>query len=251
MALPEGKRVIVIDDDRRLAEQIGAALEAEGFDVSVFDDTPLLFKHIALHGLPHLLIADLRLPTMHGFDLSAKIKAQGDVPIIFISTIDDSQTVIEGIERFADDYLVKPFDNRELVARARRVLSRIADYGYAQARLLQVDDWLTIDFVGRRVVLEGTREYPLTRIEAQLLYLLVNHAGKTLTATTLIDRVWPFEDVYEDTLRVHIHRLRSKIEPDPSAPRYILTVRGVGYTFSLPSDRVSGEPVHLPSVPAP
>lgn len=239
MALAEGKRLAVIDDDCALAELIGEALEADGFEVSVFNDTPRLFQYIARHGLPHLLVADLKLPSMHGFDLSAKIKAMGDVPIIFISTVDVPETIIAGIEQYADDYLTKPFDVRELVARVRRVLSRIADFSYAQAPQVKIDDWLTIDVPNHCVILRGSEQVTLTRVEAQLLYLLLNHAGATLTARSLIDRIWTFEDVYEDTLRVHIHRLRAKIEPDPSRPTYIRTVRGVGYTFSLPENSPS------------
>lgn len=246
MSLADGKHLVVIDDDDTLRDQIKQAFEADGFSVTAFGDAFPFRRYIANRGLPHLAIIDLRLPSVHGFQLSEELKALGDVPIVFVSSEVETATVIKGIEEYADDYITKPFDMRELVVRVRRVLSRIPDFSYAQAPVVEIDNWLSIDFANGRVLHEQHHAKLLTPTEASLLYILVNNKGHIVSSDVLLARVWPFEDVYEDTLRVHMHRLRRKVEPNHSRPQYIQTVRGVGYRFIVPEpdmDRQEAKPV--------
>ncbi|MGQ9849028.1 MAG: response regulator transcription factor [Aggregatilineaceae bacterium] len=222
--------IAMVDDDSRLAEIVREELEAEGYEVSAFSSAETFLRHVQRQGLPHLALIDLGLPDMDGFALSNRLKALGDVPIIFISGRKETDTVVRGLVQYAEDYVRKPFDPRELAARIYRVLSRIPNFDYAERRLVRIDDWLAIDF-GQRVLFAGDREYPLTPTEVTLLHILLRNADQVVPTRVLISRVWPLQDVYEETLRVHMHRLRQKVEPDPSHPRYLLTVRGVGYQF--------------------
>lgn len=247
MALADGKHLVVVEDDAALRERITQALEYDGFTVSAFGDALPFKRYINAHGLPHLAIIDLKLPSMHGFQLSEDLKALGDVPIVFISNEDETETIIKGIEWYADDYLTKPFDLRELIVRVRRVLSRVPDFAYAQAPVVYIDAWLSIDFANGRILLGDGRALELTPTEASLLYILVNNAGRAVASDVLLARVWPFEEVYEDTLRVHMHRLRRKVEPDRRQPRYIQTERSIGYRFCIPEP----DGVPRPANPAP
>ncbi len=234
MSLAERKHIVVVDDDDLLRERIQGAFEAEGYSVAAFGDAFPFRRHITDHGLPHLAVIDLNLPSIHGFQLSDELKTLGDVPIVFVSNEDASHTVIEGIERYADDYVRKPFEVRELVVRVQRILSRIPDFNYAQAPIVKIDEWLSIDFVRSCVLIENTHEHWLTPTEANLLYILVNNEGQVVPSDLLLARIWRSEEIYEDTLRVHIHRLRRKIEPDHRRPHYIQTIRGTGYCFIAP-----------------
>lgn len=222
--------IYVVEDENDLLEQLQNAFEVEGFDVTPFSDGPPMLRYVKEHGVPHLAIIDLGLPSMHGFDVSAELRESGDVPIIFISSIDDVETRIEGLRRFSDDYIVKPFEARELVTRVSRVLSRIIDLSYGQSSIVRIDARLAIDFGNSRLLIED-RIIPLTPTESSLLLILLRNRGRAVSSETLIARVWPFEIVYEETLRVHVHRLRRKVEQDHRAPRYILTERGMGYRF--------------------
>ena len=226
------KRIAVIDDDRTLVQMIKEGLEAEGYQVSVFFDGPPFLRQITSQGLPHLVLIDLHLPSMHGFDLSKKLKTFGDVPIVFISNEDEVDTVVDGLEQFADDYLIKPFDMRELMARVRRILSRVTRLDYLQSPVTQIDERLSVDFGNSCLSVNGEL-IMLTPTEANLLYILIQNANCIVPADVLIARVWPGEEVYEETLRVHMHRLRRKLEPDFRRPRYIQTERGVGYSFVI------------------
>lgn len=235
MSVKGAQRLVLIDDDHELAQILKEALEYDGFQVAVFFDAPQFFQHIQEYGLPHLALVDLRLPSTHGFQLSEKLKAMGDVPIIFISSDDEIETVIDGISQYADDYVTKPFDVREVVARVRRVLSRISDFEYLQAPVTNVNDNLAVDFSSGHLKLNG-RSIVLTPTEARLLHILIRNAGFVVSSDTLIARVWPREHVYEETLRVHMHRLRRKLEPHHDQPQYIRTVRGIGYCFEFDGD---------------
>ncbi|RLC60206.1 MAG: hypothetical protein DRI80_11265 [Chloroflexota bacterium] len=144
--------------------------------------------------------------------------------------VDGEETIIQGIEYFAEDYITKPFSPRELVARVQRVLRRIGDFAYTLTPVTVIDDCLAVDFVHQRVIAAG-REIHLTPTETRLLYILMRNADRTVTLDFLLRRLWPLEEVFEDTLRVHVHRLRRKIEPDPRRPCYIVTERGQGYRF--------------------
>jgi DNA-binding response OmpR family regulator len=224
------KRIAIVDDDHQLVQLVKEAFELEGYQVSGFFDGLFFLRHIATHGLPHLAIIDLHLPSMHGFDVSKKLKALGDVPIVFISNEDEVETIIDGLRQFADDFVTKPFDMRELLIRVQRILSRVRSFDYLNLPITTIDERLSIDF-GKGYLLINGGMVALTPIEASILYILIQNAGSVVTSEALIARVWPAEPVFEETLRVHMHRLRRKVEPDFRSPRYIQTERGVGYCF--------------------
>jgi len=176
-------------------------------------------------------LLDLGLPGMGGFELSERIKRMGDVPIIILSGNDEEESKIYGIEQYADDYITKPFNIKEVIARIQRVLSRIGDYSYAQGRVVEVDAHLSIDFANKRIILDG-KEVTLTPTETNLLHILYRQKGHVVSPDTLIARVWPAEEVYEETLRVHMHRLRKKLQ----LATYLQTERGIGYSFVVPDE---------------
>ncbi|MBN1680508.1 MAG: response regulator transcription factor [Anaerolineae bacterium] len=225
-----GKRLVIVDDDQDIVWWLRDLFEAEGYDVETFIDAPPMLRYVQKHGLPHLALIDLKLPAMHGFELSEQLKSMGDVPIVFITSNDQVETVVHGLMRYADDYVIKPIEGRELVARVYRVLSRMLDFNYTKTPVIVIDDYLSVDFGSRSVTL-GDRSVSLTPTEMNLLHILMRNAGRVVASETLIARVWPNDVVYEDTLRVHMHRLRRKIEPESRRSIYIRTERGVGYRF--------------------
>ncbi|HEV7785437.1 MAG TPA: response regulator transcription factor, partial [Thermoanaerobaculia bacterium] len=139
-------------------------------------------------------------------------------------------TVVKAIESFAEDYIRKPFKVREMVARVERVCRRMGNFAYTLQPVIQVDAHLAIDFAHQKAVVDG-KAVPLTSTETKLLYVLMRNAGRVVATDFLLRRLWPSDEVFEDTLRVHVHRLRSKIEPEPARPRYVVTERGTGYRF--------------------
>ncbi len=224
------KRLLIVEDDgvtRKLLRQV--LLEA-GYQVTAVGDASGALTSLQQEGLPHLVILDLGLPGMDGFALSERIKRMGDVPIIILSGNNTDEAKIFGLEQYADDYITKPFNTKEVVVRIQRVLSRITDYSYAQGRVVSIDDHLSVDFASNRIIRDG-QDIPLTPIEANLLMILLRQKGQIVSPDTLISRVWPNEEVYEETLRVHMHRLRKKLQENPEQDQYILTERGVGYSF--------------------
>jgi DNA-binding response OmpR family regulator len=225
-------KVLLVEDDANISKLINDYMNAHGYDVIPFLDGPEALQYLKEQGLPHIALIDLALPTYHGFELSSKIKAMGDVPIIFVTSTSDTETVVTGLKRYADDFIVKPFDLRELEARVQTVLSRMPSLDYARQPVIQVDDHLSIDFAHNRVVVAG-KSHSLTPTESILLHVLLRNAGRVVENRLLIARVWPSEEVYDDTLRVHMHRLRRKIESDSHHPHYIRTERGIGYTFTV------------------
>lgn len=224
------QRILVVDDDEAITHLLARKFESSGFQVSTASSGEDALVVLEQQGLPHLAIVDINMPGMNGFDLCRRLQSFSDLPIIFLTAVDQEDIVIQGIEHFAEDYVIKPFSPRELVARVRRVLRRMGDYNYTLALVTQVDERLSIDFVHKSAFINGG-EVALTPTETKILYILMRNSGHTVTNDFLLRRLWPLEEVYEDTLRVHIHRLRHKIEESPSRPRYITTVRGIGYSF--------------------
>lgn len=225
-------RILIVEDNPDTLRLIRDKLDLVGFEVLTALSGQEGLDVISRHGLPHLAIVDILMPGINGFEFSRQVQEFCDLPIIFLTAIDEEETVIEGIERFAEDYIIKPFSPRELVARIRRVLRRIGDFGYTLQRLTKVDERLSVDFVQQQAVIDNEK-VPLTPRETKLLYILMRNAGRTITTDFLLRRLWALDDVSEPTLRVHVHRLRHKIEADPNTPHYIITERGMGYTFPL------------------
>ena len=224
------QRILIVDDDPAILRMVSDKLDRQGFKVFTATNGEEALAVIGRHGLPHLAIVDINMPGMNGFEFCRAVQAYTDLPVILLSAVDEEETVILGIEQFAEDYVTKPFSPRELVARVQRVLRRIGDFAYTLAPVTKVDDRLAVDFVHQQALLDG-ESISLTPTDTKLLYILMRNAGRTVTTGFLLRRMWPLEEVFEDTLRVHVHRLRQKIQADPAQLQYIITERGVGYRF--------------------
>jgi DNA-binding response OmpR family regulator len=224
------QRILVVDDDPAIRRLLRDKLDASGYEVWTAASGNEALEVIGRRGMPHLAIVDINMPGMNGLRFCETVLQFSDLPIIMLSAIDEEETIVGSISRYAEDYVTKPFSPRELAARAQRVLRRVADYGYTSGVVAEVDDYLAIDIPHQRATVGG-EPVQLTPTETKLLYLLMRNAGRTVTTEFLLRRLWPMEEVFEDSLRVHVHRLRHKIEPAPSRPRYVLTERGVGYSF--------------------
>jgi len=227
----QGQRILAVDDDPFIRTLLVETLAWEGYQMLTARSGEEALKVIHREGLPHLAIVDINMPGISGLELCQSIHTYADLPIIMLTAVNEEETVVRSIKSFAEDYINKPFRPRELVARVQRVLRRVGDLSYGAGLLTEVDDHLSIDFAHQRAILDG-QEVCLTATETKLLYVLVRSTGRFVTTAFILRRLWPMEERFEDALRVHVHRLRRKIEPDPREPRYIVTERGVGYCFT-------------------
>jgi DNA-binding response OmpR family regulator len=224
--------VLLITGDDTASQPITDHLIEVGHDVTVVNNGADALEHISAHGLPHIVLIDLILPNMHGFELSERLRSMADVPIIFLASTYDTDTIVKGLQLYAEDFIVRPIDPRELVARINVVLARMPGLDYARSPVIDVDGHLHVDFAHNRIMIDG-ESIALTPIESLLLHVLLRNAGHVVENRILIARVWPGQNIFEDTLRVHMHRLRRKLEQDSHRPRYIRTERGKGYTFTV------------------
>jgi DNA-binding response OmpR family regulator len=225
-------KVLLVEDSEEFSRMIVDFLTEQNYDVSVFEDGPEAITFVQQSGLPHIALIDLGLPTMHGFEVANRLKMMADVPIIFVTGQSETDIIVQGLKKYAEDFIVKPFDPRELEARVQVVLSRMPSLDYASEPIIKIDEYLQIDFAHNRIVLNG-KSIGLTPTESILLHVLLRNAGRVVENRVLIARVWPSDEVFEDTLRVHMHRLRRKLEADSHHPHYIRTERGVGYMFTI------------------
>lgn len=223
-------RVLVVDDEPQIIKLISMNLEREGFQViSAADGYEALEK--VTKELPDLVILDIMMPDMDGFETLKRIRELSSVPVIFLSVRGQEADRVHGLDLGADDYITKPFSPRELVSRIKAVLRRTQAKAPAIKSEIVVDDELRINFDQRKVIVRG-KEVQLRPTEYRLLYQLVTNAGKLLTHETLLSRVWGTEYLGEDHyVRLYITYLRQKIEKDPKNPKYILSERGLGYRF--------------------
>jgi DNA-binding response OmpR family regulator len=226
----EPKRILALDDNTYTLRIVQHTLEKAGFQVTTAVSGREALQNINRHGIPHLAVVDLHMPGMSGFEFCRTVREFSDMPIIMLTAVTTEETVIKGLEQFAEDYIVKPFNPGELVARIKRVLRRMDDYSYTLESTTRVDDRLKINFPNREVIIAG-EPVSLTPTEAKLLYILVRNAGRIVTTDFILNRIWPLQDAQEDRLHVHVHRLRRKIEIDASNPTYITAERGIGYRF--------------------
>ena len=223
-------RILAVDDDPETRKITQIALENAGYEVWQATSAEEALEFLQDRGLPHLAVLDIMLPGLDGLALCQKIHEISDVPVVMLTVIDEQDTIIHAIERYAEDYIVKPFNPGELKARVGRILRRIGDFSYTLQPMVNVDKHLAVDFVRQKAMVSG-RPIALTPTETKLLYILMRNAGKTILTSFILGRVWPGEEADENTLRVHIHRLRQKIEVAPARPHYVVTERGVGYSF--------------------
>jgi DNA-binding response OmpR family regulator len=221
---------LVVDDDPMILRLVSDKLDRAGLEVFTSASGQEALQLIERRGLPHLAIVDINMPGMDGFEFCRTVQSYSDLPVILLTAVDEEEIVIQGIEQFAEDYVTKPFSPRELVARTQRVLRRIGNFAYALKPITEVDDRLAVDFSHQQAFVDD-EPIALTPTETKLLYILMRNAGRTVTSDFLLRRLWPLDEVFEDTLRVHIHRLRKKIQGSAAQPKYITTERGVGYRF--------------------
>ena len=235
MAEPGRPRVLVVEDEESFAEALTLGLSREGFDVTVAKDgrqALLLFDAVR----PDLVLLDLMLPGLSGIDVCREIRRTSRTPVIMVTARDSEVDTVVGLEVGADDYVTKPYRMRELVARMRAVMRRVAAGDGGAVPLGPEDEVLDggdirLDLARHALTVRG-EEVPLPRKEFEVLELLMENAGRVLTRETLLDRVWGVDYVGDTkTLDVHIKRIRSKIEDDPARPVRITTIRGVGYRF--------------------
>jgi two-component system KDP operon response regulator KdpE len=224
-------RVLVIDDELSIVKFLRANLELNGFDVitSINGDEGLkTFER----ELPDLVILDIMMPVMDGFSVCSRIREWSQVPIIMLSARGDERDKVQCLDLGADDYVTKPFSAGELIARVKAVMRRVDSSPAVPVQPEFKSSGLTVNFVQRKVTVND-RNIKLTPTEYNLLHELVSNAGKVLTHTYLLDKVWG-QEYRDDTqyLHVFIRRLRSKLEPDPLNPAYIQTVPRVGYQFA-------------------
>lgn len=226
------ERVLVVEDEEAFVDALTVALTREGFQIDVARDGAQALEAFRANE-PDLVLLDLMLPRVSGVDVCREIRATSRVPIIMVTAKSDEIDTVVGLEVGADDYITKPYRMRELVARMRAVLRRFEDHEVVRSKptLLTGQD-IEIDVDRHEVTVRGTpTTMPLKEFE--LLRILIENAGRVLTRGTLIDRVWGDDYVGDTkTLDVHIKRLRSKIEVEPSAPTRIVTIRGLGYKFT-------------------
>jgi DNA-binding response OmpR family regulator len=246
LRMPE--KILVIEDTADIARMIRAALEESGFQTS--------HARNGIEGLDtlrsnrfDLVILDLNMPGMDGLAVCRALRSQGnDIPIIMLTSRNSEHDIVLGLELGADDYLTKPFSLPELTARIRSLLRRIDSPRSLQPAspqtLIRVGD-LIIDLEKRHVLRDGEK-IMLTAKEFELLVLLARHPGRVFTRDQLLNDVWGYSNsCYEHTVNSHVNRLRSKIEPDPASPVYILTAWGVGYRFCEAADL----PAHTEKMP--
>ena len=220
-------RVLVVEDEESYSEALAYMLRKEGFEVAIAADGNSALTEFDRNGADIVLL-DLMLPGIPGTEVCRTIRQTSSVPVIMVSAMDDEVDKVVGLELGADDYVTKPYSARELVARIRAVLRRRGDVEPVNDGVLAVGP-VRMD-VERHVVTVDGEPVALPLKEFELLEFLLRNAGRVLTRGQLIDRVWGSDYVGDTkTLDVHVKRLRAKIEPDPASPKYLLTVRGLGY----------------------
>lgn len=229
------RTILVVEDETTLRETLVEALEAEGFRaVAAADGREALARFRAER--PDLVLLDLMLPELSGIEVCRIIRAESGVPIVMLTAKDSELDKVVGLELGADDYVTKPFSLRELSARIRALFRRSEQAVAIEAPPAVVDlGPIQVDLAGHRLLRDG-QTLPIKPKAFELLAFLLRHPGQVFTRDQLLERVWGYDYAGETrTVDVHVHWLRSQVEEDPSAPRFIHTVRGVGYVFRRPA----------------
>jgi DNA-binding response OmpR family regulator len=226
------RTVLVVDDEREIVRLVRDYLERAGFEVITAADGDEALR-AARRQRPDLVILDLNLPTLDGFDVARQLRREGDVPIIMLTARTEEADRVAGLELGADDYVVKPFSPREIVARVRAVLRR-SDAMRAEGSVVRVGDTIALDAARMEATVDG-RRVDLTPTEFALLVHMARQPGRVFTRAQLLDAVHGVAvESYERAVDAHVKNLRRKIEDDPRAPRHIQTVFGVGYRIADP-----------------
>jgi len=230
------EKILVVDDERKITDVVRAYLEKEGY-VALVAETGQKALELIERSKPDLVILDLMLPDIAGEEICQRLRQRSDVPIIMLTAKVSEEERVKGLMIGADDYLVKPFSPRELVARVRAILRRVRrDTEALRDRLSFNQGALTIDLI-RHEVRKNGQVVPLTAHEYKLLVALAEHPGRVYSRFQLVNKVQGYDfEGYERTIDAHIKNLRKKIEPDPKKPHYIQTVYGIGYKFAGEED---------------
>ena len=216
--------IMVVDDDQDLAEMLGIVLTGSGFEVDLVNSGDQVMTIFNSHE-PDLVLLDVMLPGMSGIEVCKLIRDKSMVPIVMLTAKGDSYDVVKGLEAGADDYVVKPFNPSELVARIKVRLRRSSS---ESSTTLRIGD-IVIDQVAHTIIRNG-KTIPLTRLEFDLLVALAKEPGRVFTRDALLSEVWGYQHAADTRLvNVHVQRLRAKVEEDADNPQIVLTVRGVGY----------------------
>ena len=222
-------RILVVEDEESYSDPLSYLLRREGYDVVVAATGPAALAQFDSNGAD-LVLLDIMLPGLSGVDVCRRLRQRSSVPVIMLTAKDSEIDKVVGLEIGADDYVTKPYSSRELLARVKALLRRLAEPEELLSPTLEAGP-VRMD-VERHTVTVGGVSTPLPLKEFELLEMLLRNAGRVLTRIQLMDRVWGSDYVGDTkTLDVHIKRLRAKIEPDPANPRHIVTVRGLGYKF--------------------
>jgi two-component system response regulator MtrA len=226
-------RVLVVDDDSALAEMLGIVLRTDGFEPAFVADGAKALT--AFHeSKPDIILLDLMLPGMSGIDVCRAVRAESGVPIIMLTAKTDTVDVVLGLESGADDYVMKPFKPKELVARMRARLRHHEDLVGETLTIGPEDSPVDIDVQAHQVLRDG-KQLPLTPLEFDLLVALARKPRQVFTREVLLEQVWGYRHAADTRLvNVHVQRLRAKVERDPEHPEVVLTVRGVGYKAGPP-----------------
>jgi DNA-binding response OmpR family regulator len=221
-------RILAVDDDRFLLENVAHLLQINGFEVDTASSGDEALRSLEKR-VPDLALLDVSLPDFDGITLCRRIRTNHRFPIVMLTARSEAIDKVIGLEVGADDYLTKPFEPSELIARVRAQIRRSIEYAGAAARnQVKIQD-LEIDFDSREARVNG-RAIELTKREYELLAHLARNAGRVISRESLFERNWGFDiEFSSNSLDVHIYRLRKKIEPDPDRPTYVQTVRGYGY----------------------
>ena len=223
--------ILLVDDDPTILSVLARRLAREGFDVRTAPNGSGALASLE-RGWPSLLVVDLMMPGMDGFELSRRVKRIADLPIIFLSAVDASEAKVRALEEYAEDYVTKPFDPDELVARVQRVLRRTSN---GRPNVVLGGGDVEIDLAKRRLS-TPVGEHALTPVETRLLQLLIASVDHVVTTESILERVWADSDGADPSyVWVTVRRLRRKLEVDPDRPRYLLTERGVGYRLNSES----------------
>ena len=230
MTASEAEQILVVDDEPMVREVVVAYLEREGFRVDEASTGSAALKHIE-ESPPDLVVLDVMLPEVDGFSVLTELRRSGDIPVILLTARTEETDRVLGLELGADDYVVKPFSPRELVARVRSVLRRAAPAATKPPEVLEFDG-LVIDEQAREISLLETA-IEMTPKEFDLLAFLARSPRQVFSRSQLLEHVWDSSADWQDpsTVTVHVRRLRRKLEKDPENPRWITTVWGVGYRF--------------------
>ena len=223
-------KILVVDDDPILAELVSYVLKAEGYEPIVAIDGPDgVAKFVAEK--PDLVVLDVTMPRMDGFEVCERLRKLGDTPIIMVTGQGQEDHMVRGLDLGADDYVVKPFQIKPLMAHVHANLRRAAIQSSAAEGLLYRDAYLSVDLAGRKVIVDGN-PVKLTPTEFKLLAVLVRNKGRVLEFRQLLEQVWGWEYINDiDYLRVYVWHLRRKLERDPKNPAYLLNELNTGYYF--------------------